>query len=74
MITLEALESLMHTHHIISPSQVVIDPSDSLESLGMDSLDIVELSMHVDCETGKNTKPATELTWKTVADVLNHYQ
>ena len=74
MISIAKLESIMLTHNIIPPDDKAITPSDSLESLGMDSLDLAELAMRVDCETGFETKTGAEQAWKTVADVLKHYQ
>jgi acyl carrier protein len=73
MITLAALESLMLTHQIISQGKC-INPGDSLESLGLDSLDLTELAMRIDIETGFETTPGAEQSWITVADVLTHYQ
>lgn len=68
MSTLEVIQNILKENVDVDPSKVNMDSS--LESLGLDSLDVAELVCNVEDELDIDFGNPEELS--TVADVVNH--
>ena len=67
---LDNLKKILEESFEISPERVVPDAK-LFEELDLDSIDAVDLAIHVQQMTGKRIKPEDFKTVRTVGDVIN---